>query len=185
MTDILAEGRTKAEAYNRDGDGFQNLGRKNAYVCDGGYDPPPGKEGCGSFIVTVDRDYGVTPFSLQCGNCGAFAYSKMYRIAEWLEPTHEWYRPESLDGVDPAYHQHLSNGGIILRPINGGEDRWLTPHVAARKANEAKVAELHAKLKAAEREAKIEAPQHFAVAKKVAWRMSRQERRFRARKGKG
>lgn len=126
MTDILAEGRTRAEAYNIDGEGFKNIGRKNAYECDS--DSAIGKvAGCGSYIVTVDRDPGVTPFMLKCGNCGQFAHSKFYRVQDWLEPTHEWYRPDTLEGVPKGSHHHLSKGGLILRPVAGGADKWLRP----------------------------------------------------------
>ncbi|HEX5213295.1 MAG TPA: hypothetical protein VFW22_16340 [Pseudolabrys sp.] len=112
--DILAEGRALSEHYTT------WAGKKNAYVCDGNR---AGVPGCGSYIVTIDVAAGVTPFIVQCGNCGRDAHSKMYRVKDWLTPTHQWYRPDTLDGIDAAYHEHLRSGGLILRPI--GEDRWL------------------------------------------------------------
>lgn len=118
MTDILAEGRQKAEAFHRDGDGFKNMGKKNAYQCDqlprDGFNKAGG---CGAFIVTIDRDYGVTPFLVKCGRCGEYARSKIYRVADWLVPSHEWYRPETLEGIDPGHFDHLQNGGLLLRPL--------------------------------------------------------------------
>lgn len=117
---ILERGREIAERQFAEG-GF--VGNKNAYECDG----LSGRDGCGGYIVTVDVCPGVTPFMLKCGRCGAYAHSKMYRVADYLIPTHEWYRPESLGGVDPVYYDHLSNGGLILRPISGGCGNWLPP----------------------------------------------------------
>lgn len=113
MDSLLVRGRQIAEKHNRDGDGFKNVGRKNAYEC----------KKCGSYIITIDRDPGVTPFMIKCENCGDMAKSKFYRVQNWLEPTHEWYRPTTLAGVDPKYYDHLGRGGLILRPI--GEDKWL------------------------------------------------------------
>lgn len=130
MTDILAQGRAMAERYNSEtGGGFQNTNRLNAYECDGerGYSNVPAKQGCGSFIVTIDRHPGVTPFMVRCGNCGQMAHSKGYRVQDYLNPTHEWYRPETLDGIDERSFDHLANGGLILRAIPGKPDRWTIP----------------------------------------------------------
>lgn len=167
MDSLLVRGRQIAEEHNRDGDGFKNVGRKNAYEC----------EKCGSYIVTIDRDPGVTPFMVKCENCGGMAKSKFYRVQDWLEPTHEWYRPASLAGIAEGYYDHLERGGLILRPI--GENGWQRPddlkerpkdraeEMAAlkRKFDEARAAELERKLSAAE-----------------AVLMSRQQRRHRERK---
>lgn len=113
-------GEIRAEAYAHfDGTkGFDNEGRRNAYVCDHMAD---GSNGCGSFIVTVDREPGVTPALLKCPQCGNFAGSKFYRIADWLEPTHEWYRPETLDGLTDGERDHVERGGLLLRQIGGGK----------------------------------------------------------------
>lgn len=116
--DILEVGRQLAESFNgTGGQGFQNVGRKNAYEC----------ERCGSYIVTIDRDPGVTPFIVRCGNCGNEATSKFYRVQDWLSPTHEWYRPETLEGVEPCFFPHLEKGGLLLRPVEGWPDAWVTP----------------------------------------------------------
>jgi hypothetical protein len=115
MEDILQTGRRLAEEYNRDGDGYKNEGRKNAYEC----------EDCGSYIITVDRHPGVTPYMTKCGACGGIARSKFYRVQAWLEPTHEWYRPDNLAEIPQGSHEHISRGGLILRAMPGREDRWL------------------------------------------------------------
>ena len=117
--DILAEGRAIAEKYNQQGKGFDNTGKKNAYEC----------EACGAYIVTVDCHPGVTPFMTRCGLCHGIAQSKMYRAADWLEPTHEWYRPDTLEGIPEQAHDHLSNGGLILRAIDGATWRKDAPSI--------------------------------------------------------
>lgn len=109
MESLLETGRRLAEQYNAQGEGFKNTDRKNAYEC----------EGCASYIVTIDRDPGVTPFIIKCEICGQDAQSKFYRVQGYLEPTHEWYRPDNLDGIDPKLFEHLGKGGLILRPIDG------------------------------------------------------------------
>lgn len=136
---ILETGRKLAEEYHRDsGKGFPNEGRKNAYVCDGegGTMGLPRKAGCGAYIVTIDRAPGVTPFGIECGSCGQFAHSKMYRVKPELEPTHEWYRPDDLQGIDPRYYDHLSRGGLILRAIPGKPDQWQSPEPSDQAAYE-------------------------------------------------
>jgi hypothetical protein len=101
----------------------------NAYECDGerAYADIPAKPGCGAYIVTIDRHPGVTPFMVKCGHCGQMAESKRYNIQSYLNPTHEWYRPETLDGIEPVYFDHLSRGGLILRAIPGKPDCWTVP----------------------------------------------------------
>lgn len=117
MSDILETGRKLAEEQFAEG-GFTS--KLNAYECDG--DDFSKQDGCGSFIITIDRHPGVTPFMVKCGNCGQFAHSKMYRVQRSLQPTHEWYRPDTLAGIPASHHDHLSRGGLLLRPI--GEDLW-------------------------------------------------------------
>lgn len=108
----IEEIRAKALEY------CDTTGRRNAYEC----------EECGSYIVTVDREPGVTPFMVSCGNCGAFAKSKFYRVQSYLEPTHEWYRPETLDDLKDWERQHVENGGLLLRAID--DHKWLKPDAA-------------------------------------------------------
>lgn len=114
MENIIETGRRIAESYNRNGEGFDNTGRKNAYEC----------EDCQAYIVTVDRHPGVTPFLTKCGACGGMAQSKMYRVADRLSPTHEWYRPENLEDVPRGSEDHIAKGGLVLRAIDGA--RWQT-----------------------------------------------------------
>lgn len=165
--DPVAIGR--ALAAEQEAKGRSLKGRINVYACT----PPmmPGtsmKGGCGYWIVTVDRDTGVTPMFVKCGHCDGTATSRMYKVGEGLEPTHEWYRPETIDGLDPAYFDHLRNGGLILRPIV--EDRWLapTPATIAFVENERRIFE------------QMRAGQ---TAPPAAEGMSRQQRRYEARKG--
>ena len=108
---------------------MSQIGRKNAYVCDGGFGGLPGlpRPGCGHFMVTVDRDEGVTPFAMPCEHCGATAYSRMYRVALNIEPTHEWYKPESIDAEPQWARHHISQGGLMLRAIEG-RGQWLHPN---------------------------------------------------------
>ncbi|MCP3730405.1 hypothetical protein M9978_08185 [Sphingomonas sp. MG17] len=123
MTDILAAWRAVAEAYNGPGGkGFKNTGKTNAYVCERTSNGKPG--GCGAYVITIDRAPGVTPFIVRCRSCGGEAYSKAYRVASHLTPTYEWYRPDTLDDIGPGSHDHLSRGGLILRPIPGMADQW-------------------------------------------------------------
>ena len=113
--DAVAEGQSVADAHYKDGSGYK--GKKNAYEC----------ETCGSYIVTVDRDLGVTPFLTKCGNCGGTARSKMYRVADKLEPTHKWARPQTADGLSPPVIEHIRRGGLILSPINKKRAKWTLP----------------------------------------------------------
>lgn len=110
MTKTIAEIRAEAAAHYNGTDGFDNSSRKNAYVC----------ENCTSYIVTVDREPGVTPFMVICGNCEMQATSKFYRVHSDLIATHEWYRPDTLDGLSPWELDHVEKGGLLLRKIGGG-----------------------------------------------------------------
>lgn len=107
--------RAEVAAWQKDG-GFKE--KKNAYQC----------EECASWIVTIDREQGVTPFMVGCGKCGAMAQSKMYRVSCSMEPTHEWFRPETLEGLSQWSADHVRNGGLLLRRIGGGDakDGWQT-----------------------------------------------------------
>ena len=165
MDSLLVRGRQIAEQHNRDGEGFKNVGRKNAYEC----------ESCGSYIVTIDRDPGVTPFMVKCENCGAMAKSKFYRVQEYLSPTHEWYRPDSLAGIGTGYYDHLERGGLILRAIDG--KGWCRPEELKErpKSPSEEMAELKRAFEDAE---KME--RKFKLAEAAI--LSRQQRRHKARK---
>ena len=116
----LVEAAQKAAAFFNGKDGFDNTKRVNAYQCE---------HDAAHIIVTVDREPGVTPFTIQCEHCeangtpGAGFYrhpamqSAMYRVHPNLKPTHEWYRPDSLAGFEPGMVQHLLKGGLTLRKV--------------------------------------------------------------------
>ncbi len=118
----IAEIRERATAHHNGVVGFANSGKKNAYVCDN--TSAFSTDGCGSYIVTVDLEPGVTPFSMKCGRCGQLATSKGYRVSHHLEPSHEWYRPKNLDGLTDWQVEHVCNGGLLLRPVPGGTGEW-------------------------------------------------------------
>jgi hypothetical protein len=129
MADIFQQARDVGEKMKAEGHSFE--GRINVYAC-----TPPMmagstmKGGCGYWIVTVDREAGVTPMFVKCGHCGGTASSRMYKVGAGLEPTHEWFRPASADELPEGYSvasvaDHLSNGGLLLRPIDGA--KWIAP----------------------------------------------------------
>jgi len=90
------------------------VGKKNIYRCS-----------CGAQKVTVDRDAGVTPFTLPCDDCPAYMQSAFYRVDQALEPAHEWYKPmpheaaaKRLSGEwSEAMLAHIARGGLVLRAI--------------------------------------------------------------------
>ena len=94
------------------------IGRENCYI----------DKVCGFYIVTIDRHAGVTPMFLACrnpegctGKMHSMGYPPIQAKPAWLgEPTHEWYRPESVDddALDDAEADHVMNGGLLLREIN-------------------------------------------------------------------
>lgn len=91
-----------------------NKPRLNKYTC----------RKCRGSITTIDRDKGVTPFMLECRatpECGGNMYSHGYRgIAEKEKPTHEWYMPSDLSGLDEWTREHVENGGLLIRGIEQG-----------------------------------------------------------------
>lgn len=172
--DILANGRALAEKH-----GGAFTGKKNAYECD---ESRHGGPGCGAWIVTIDVHPGVTPFILKCEACGGMAHSKMYRVAPSLIPTHEWYRPDKLDGVDPIYFDHLSKGGLILRPIADGKWKLPTIHAKHRDDPAAQLEKMEAmrrELERLDREAK-----RIGNVDEMRKTLTRQQRRYAARKGR-
>jgi hypothetical protein len=75
---------------------------------------------CRGMICTVDRDEGVTPFGIDCkakSGCAGPMLSSFYRVWPRTIPTWEWYRPASTEGMKPAVKEHVSKGGLLLRPI--------------------------------------------------------------------
>jgi hypothetical protein len=117
---ILVAAARMAAAHVNGEKAFPNAGRLNLYQC---------QHDAAHVIVTVDREPGVTPFTIQCPHCeaigtpGGFPYkhpamrSGFYRVSPNLTPTHEWYRPDSLEGFSAGMVDHLSRGGLVLRPI--------------------------------------------------------------------
>lgn len=83
--------------------------RLNAYVC----------ETCGHGTITKDVDAGCTPFMHTCEKCGGMAQSRMYKVAPYLIPTQEWYRPtlEELLKMTPGMIDHVLQGGLAWRKI--------------------------------------------------------------------
>lgn len=95
----------------------QFVGKENYYF----------DKGCGFGIVTIDRDAGVTPMHLRCRNpknCSGVMQSMCYphksaKPAYLGDPTHEWYRPETIDDdAENDESDHLMNGGLLLRSID-------------------------------------------------------------------
>lgn len=118
MGDPIKEGRERAESFNgKDGSGFKNVGRLNAYQC----------ETCLHYAITIDREPGVTPFIVRCRRCGGEAKSAFYRVPPTYQPTYEWIRPETVEGLDSGTIEHIRSGGLILRPINPDRPQWTAP----------------------------------------------------------
>lgn len=82
---------------------------------------------CAYVTITINRDEGVTPFSITCTRpgCGGPAYSMFYPPEEVIGSeavTHEWYRP-SLRWArrkGAAMLEHVKRGGLVLRERTGG-----------------------------------------------------------------
>lgn len=120
MRDPKLEEVAKTAAEFHGGRGFANAGRLNGYRCERNPDHT---------IITVDREPGVTPFTIECRYCrdlgipgdGLYRHpamqSAMYRVPDDLTPDHEWYRPDSLDGLKPGEVDHVMKGGLLLRQI--------------------------------------------------------------------
>lgn len=96
---------------------LKRLGAKNKYVCEADRQ---------HHLITVDSDPGVTPSGVECGTrfmpegCHGRMHSRNYRANQNAKPGWEWYRPESnggLFGKNEAQHEHVLNGGLLLRPL--------------------------------------------------------------------
>jgi hypothetical protein len=73
---------------------------------------------CGGVITTVDRNEGTTPWMLACratDGCTGSMFSSMYRVAPYLTPEWEWYKPEKLPKGE--MREHVQMGGLLLRKI--------------------------------------------------------------------
>lgn len=95
-------------------------GRENVYTC----------EDCRGWIVTIDRDPGVTPMFLGCrvpqpttseppcqGRMVSAGYPKGPKPPQYGPATWEWFRPDTVKGMEPAMARHIMDGGLELRPI--------------------------------------------------------------------
>jgi hypothetical protein len=90
--------------------------RHNVYTCDS----------CKQWIVTVDREEGVTPMMLRCRatkDCNGTMFSAFYQVPAELQgaqPTYEWRKPETGEYLrsDPATREHVDRGGLLIYPIN-------------------------------------------------------------------
>lgn len=82
---------------------------------------------CGNTIITIDKDKGTTPMFLGCENYGGCKdgrmFSMMYNVPEILVPSHEWYKPQ-LSECKSYEVDHVQNGGLLLRKIEGLRD-WI------------------------------------------------------------
>jgi len=95
-----------------DGQAVTGHARKNLYTCDT----------CRGEVVTIDTDKGVTPFMISCRatpGCKGFMQSSFYHCDPSRVAQFEWYRPETIEGFDPATKEHVMKGGLLLRPMSG------------------------------------------------------------------
>lgn len=89
-------------------------GKINTYTCPEGH-----------VTVTINKDDGTTPMMLMCRqkakdgkhNCTEFAQSAWYRCSQDLTPEYEWYKPDSLAGLNREEKEHVTMGGLLLRKI--------------------------------------------------------------------
>lgn len=105
------------QAYVDQLDSHDDGQRRNSYSC----------TTCGGTFVTVDIDPGVTPMYMRCyatDGCNGNAQSAGYRFAPAVDPTLEWYRPETTKGESPAMVDHLRQGGLAHRPAATAPD-WV------------------------------------------------------------
>jgi hypothetical protein len=86
---------------------------RNAYIC----------QECYKVTLTVHVNDGVTPMFINCPSCKNICTSFGYRLPPPLMasfngkllPTHEWYKPESMQGLTEGEKQHIEQGGVLLR----------------------------------------------------------------------
>lgn len=104
-----------------DGQAVTGHGRKNLYTC----------TTCRGQVVTIDTDKGVTPFMISCratSGCDGFMNSSFYSCDQTRPAQFEFYRPETIDGMDPETKEHVRKGGLLLRPMPGTKSE--VPHDA-------------------------------------------------------
>jgi len=91
---------------------FDGVGKKNIYTC----------EKCFGHIVTVDRDYGTTPFIISHSHtgsgCDGMMKSSMYRVFDQnMKAGFEWYKPPVVQILTDGERDHVDNGGLLMRPV--------------------------------------------------------------------
>jgi hypothetical protein len=77
----------------------------------------------GHQTITVDLVEGTTPMMLRCKqkaddgihNCTQMAMSLWYKVDQTLKPEYEWYKPDSLKGLNSEEREHVKLGGLLLR----------------------------------------------------------------------
>jgi len=86
--------------------------RMNLYTCNT----------CRGEVVTIDTDEGVTPFMISCratSGCKGVMQSNFYHCDPSRVAQFEWYRPETIKGLDQWTQEHVKKGGLLLRPTPG------------------------------------------------------------------
>src|SRR5262249_2016093 len=84
---------------------------------------------CDGWIVTIDRDEGVTPMMLRClasKGCDGMMESAFYMVAdEILTPTYEWRRPSKGEylRMKASMRAHIDQGGLEIYPIRSPAER--------------------------------------------------------------
>ena len=99
------------------------IGKRNAYTCGS----------CRSFIITLDRDEGATPFLIPCvvqRNCSGIMQSALYRgllVNGEEEVTHEWRKATTVDyrAANTGLKAHYDQGGLALHSVEF--DKNLSP----------------------------------------------------------
>jgi|SRR5919112_2072653 hypothetical protein len=75
---------------------------------------------CRADLITIDRDDGTTPFSMNCITpaCPGLMRSHVYSKVQGT-PTHEWRKPTiaEFNALSRAYKDHVRMGGLVLYPI--------------------------------------------------------------------
>lgn len=87
----------------------RNRSTFNCYTCRNGHR-----------MYTREVDPGCTPFMVACRHdgCDEHAQSCFYSLPPQRTPrvvSHEWYRPESTDGLSRLDEEFVIKGGLFLR----------------------------------------------------------------------
>lgn len=89
---------------------YDGRGEYNGYCC----------EKCGYIVATYYKDKGVTPFVIQCPECGGMAQHTITSMdappkRPNISAVKNWVRPdyEQFVKLSPATQQHVLNGGLV------------------------------------------------------------------------